>query len=80
MWPQKDVFKKLLEVSCPHYSYPVKNKLKDCTMMKKFMTSGAFSKGRKLGGEPGGKSVVLILGEVEVMAIFDCGSPAAWPR
>jgi hypothetical protein len=29
-------------------------------MMKKFMTSGAFSKGRKPGGDPGGKSVAPI--------------------
>jgi hypothetical protein len=40
-------------------------------MMKNFMTSGAFSKGRKPGGDLGGKSVTPILGETEVMTIFD---------
>jgi hypothetical protein len=40
-------------------------------MMKKFMTSGAFSKGRKSGGEPGWKSVAPIAGEPEVMTISD---------
>jgi hypothetical protein len=50
----KDHFEKLLEATCPNHSYPVKHKLKDCTMMKNFMTSGAFSKGRKPGrGGPG---------------------------
>jgi hypothetical protein len=40
-------------------------------MMKKFMTSGTFSKGSKSGGDPGGKSVAPILGEAKVMKIFD---------
>jgi hypothetical protein len=36
----KDHFEKLLEETCQNNLYPVKHKLKDCTMMKKFMTSG----------------------------------------
>jgi hypothetical protein len=40
-------------------------------MMKKFMMSGAFSKGKKPGGDSGWKSAVPILGEAEVMTIFD---------
>jgi hypothetical protein len=40
-------------------------------MIKKFMTSGAFSKGWDLRGNPGGKGVVSIPGEAEVTAIFD---------
>jgi hypothetical protein len=67
----KNHFKKLLEATCLHHSYPVKHKLKDCTMMKKFMTWGGFSQGRKPGGDSGGKSAVLIPGEGEVMSIFD---------
>jgi hypothetical protein len=35
-------------------------------MMKIFMTSGAFSKGRN----PGGKGATLIPGKAEVMTIF----------
>jgi hypothetical protein len=69
--PPKVHFKKLLEATCPHHSYPIKHKLKDCTLMKKFMMSGAFSKDRKLGGDPGGKSATPILGEADVMTIFD---------
>jgi hypothetical protein len=60
-----DHFEKLLEVSYPHHPYPVKHKLKDCTMMKIFMTSGTPSKGDKSGGEKGGKSVAPIPREVE---------------
>jgi hypothetical protein len=69
--PPKDHFEKLLEAICPHHSYPIKHKLKDCNMMKKFMTSGAFSKGSKMGGDPGGKCVAPIPGEAEVMTSFD---------
>jgi hypothetical protein len=39
----KDHFEKLLKVNYLNHSYPVKHKLKDCTMMKNFMTSGALS-------------------------------------
>jgi hypothetical protein len=39
--PPKDHFEKILEAACPHHPYPVKHKLRDCTMMKKFMSSGA---------------------------------------
>jgi hypothetical protein len=62
---------KLLKVTYPHHAYPVKHKLKDCTMMKKFMTSGAFSKGKKPRGDPDGKRVPPIPGEAEIMTIFD---------
>jgi hypothetical protein len=54
-WPPKDHFKKLLKATCPHHSYPIKHKLKDCTMIKNFMMSMALSKGRKPREGPGGK-------------------------
>jgi hypothetical protein len=41
-WQLKDHFKKLLEVTCPNHTYPIKHKLKECTMMKNFMTTGAL--------------------------------------
>jgi hypothetical protein len=69
-WQTKDHFKKLVKVICPNHSYLVKQKPKDCTTMKKFMMSGAFSKGRKPRGAHG-KGAVRILGEVKVMTIFD---------
>jgi hypothetical protein len=69
--PPKDYFEKLLEVTCPHRPYPIKHKLKNCTMIKKFIMLRAFSKGSKPGGDPGGKSAAPIPGEAEVMTIFD---------
>jgi hypothetical protein len=39
-------------------------------MMKFFMTSGAFSKGRKPVGDPSGKDVTPLPGDAEVMTIF----------
>jgi hypothetical protein len=36
--PPKDHFKKILEEACPHHPYPIKHKLRDCTIMKKFMS------------------------------------------
>jgi hypothetical protein len=65
----KDHFEKLLEAACPNHTHPVKHKLKDCTMMKNFMTSGALSKGEKPEGDPGGKGAVPFPEEEAVMAI-----------
>jgi hypothetical protein len=73
-WPSKDHFKKLLEATYLHHPYPVKHMLKDCTMIKKFMMTGTFSRGSKPGGEPGEKSVVPIPEEAKVMTTF------GWPR
>jgi hypothetical protein len=33
-------FEMLLEETCTNHAYPVKHKLRDCDMMKNFMTSG----------------------------------------
>jgi hypothetical protein len=69
-WQQKDHFKKLHKATRPNHSYLVKHKLKDCTVMKNFMTSVALLKCRKLEGDPGGKDATPIPEEVEVMTIF----------
>jgi hypothetical protein len=61
---------KLLEVTCPNHAYPVRNKLKECTMMKNFMASRALSMGKKPEGEPGGKAVTPFPGEEVVMSIY----------
>jgi hypothetical protein len=36
--PPKDHFDKILEAPCPHHPYPSKHKLRDCTMMRRFMS------------------------------------------
>jgi hypothetical protein len=70
-WSPKDHFEILLKATCQHHSYHVKHKLKDYTMMKNFMTSRAFSKGSKPGGDIGGKSAPPIPDEAEVVTIFN---------
>jgi hypothetical protein len=67
----KDHFEKLLEETCQNNLYPVKHKLKDCTMMKKIHDIGVLSKGRKPMGDLGGKDATPIPGEAMVMTIFD---------
>jgi hypothetical protein len=35
--PPIDHFEKLLKETCPNHAYPIKQKLRDCDMMKNFM-------------------------------------------
>jgi hypothetical protein len=44
-----DYFKRLLEEACPNHAYPVRHKLKDCSMMRSFMTLGSLTWGAELG-------------------------------
>jgi hypothetical protein len=64
-------FKKLLEAASPNHAYPIKHKLKDCTMMKNFMTSGALSKGKKPERDPGRKGLPPFPEEEALMSIYD---------
>jgi hypothetical protein len=43
VWPPTDHIKRLLEEACPNHAYPIWHKLKDCIMMKSFMTSGSLT-------------------------------------
>jgi hypothetical protein len=69
-WPPKDHFEKLLKATYLHDPYHVKHELKDCTMIKKFITSGTLSRGSKPGGDQGGNRVAPIPEEAEVMTVF----------
>jgi hypothetical protein len=73
--PPKDHFEKILEVACLNHPCPVKHKLRDCTMMKKFITSGVPSGGDKPRRDLGGKRVTPRLGETEVGTIIDWSQP-----
>jgi hypothetical protein len=42
-WQPADHFKKHLEATCPNHTYPIWHKLKECTMMKNYMTMGTFA-------------------------------------
>jgi hypothetical protein len=65
----KDHVEKLLEATCLNHMYPIKHKLKGCTMMKNLMTSRVISKGKKPQRDPGGKGTMNFLGEEAVMMI-----------
>jgi hypothetical protein len=41
--PPTDHFKMLLEEGCPNHAYPVRHKLKNCGMIRSFMTSGSLT-------------------------------------
>jgi hypothetical protein len=57
-------------MACPNHAYPVKRKLKECTMMKNHMTSGGLAKGKKPEGDPGGKVDASFPEEEAVMSIY----------
>jgi hypothetical protein len=66
--PPKDHFEKILAATYPHHLYPVKHKLRDCTMMWRFKSSA--------GTPPGGDELArdrrggaMVLGEAEVATI-----------
>jgi hypothetical protein len=42
--PLIDHFERLLEEACPNHAYPIKHKLKDCSMMKNFVSSGSLTR------------------------------------
>jgi hypothetical protein len=43
-WQPTDHFKKLLEETYLYHTYPIKHKLKECTMMKNYMTTGTLAR------------------------------------
>jgi hypothetical protein len=70
-----DHFENFLEATCPNHTYPVRHKLKECTMMKNCMTTGTFSRGKKPEGDPMGKAVASFLEEKAVMSIYKGMAP-----
>jgi hypothetical protein len=80
--PPKDHFEKVHEAACPHHPYPIKHKLRDCTMMKRFMFSNKPADGDELARDLGGKGTGL--GEAKVrpsLADHDpsLGTLCGWP-
>jgi hypothetical protein len=52
-----DYLKRLLEEACPNHTYPVRHKLKDCGMMRSFMSSGCLTWGAEPDEGPNGSNV-----------------------
>jgi hypothetical protein len=57
-------------MACLNHAYLVKHKLKDCTIMKNFMTMGTLSKGKKPERDLGGIGTASSHGEAAVMMIY----------
>jgi hypothetical protein len=70
-----DHFKKLLEASCPNNMYPVRHKLKECTMIKNYMTMETFAKGKRPEGDLAGKAASPFPDEKAVMLIYGGPGP-----
>jgi hypothetical protein len=66
--PPKDNLEKIFEAACPHHPCPIKHKLMDCPMMRRFMSSIGTPPGSdELARDPRGRGIVL--GEAEVTTI-----------
>jgi hypothetical protein len=57
---------KLLKVTCPNHAYPIKNKLKESSMMKNYMTVVAL-----IEGDPTGKATAPFPREEAVLSIYN---------
>jgi hypothetical protein len=62
-------FERLLEEACPNHTYPIKHKLRDCTMMKNFMVSGSLTRGIGLDEVPDESNMMPFPGEDVFMTI-----------
>jgi hypothetical protein len=62
-------FKRLLKEACSNHAYPIKHKLKDCSMMKNFMTLVSLTRDRVPKEDPGGSDVMPIPREDTVMMV-----------
>jgi hypothetical protein len=76
MWLQTNHFEILLEAACPNHACPIKHKLKDCSMMKNFMTSVFLTRDRELEEDVGGSDVTPFPREdVVTMVYTGCPPP-----
>jgi hypothetical protein len=66
-----DHFERLLEEACLNHVYSIKSKLKDCDMMKIFMTTGSLTRGKEPEGDSSEKGMTPIPGEEVVMTVYD---------
>jgi hypothetical protein len=53
-WLLPDHFKWLLDEAFPNHAYPIKHKLKDCGVMKNFMTLGLLTWDKEPEEDPSG--------------------------
>jgi hypothetical protein len=70
-------FKRLLEEACPNHAYLIRHKLKDCGMMRSFMTSGSLTWGTEPDEEPNGNDAAPFPEGNTIMTVFG-GRPLVW--
>jgi hypothetical protein len=75
--PPTDQFKRLIEEACPNHTYPVRHKLKDCGMMRSFMTSGSLTWGVELDEGMNGSDTTPFSEENTIMIVYGgCPPPS----
>jgi hypothetical protein len=67
--PPTNHFERLLKEACPNHMYPIKHKLRGCTMMKNFMVSGSLTRGIGLDEVPDESNMMPFPGEDVFMTI-----------
>jgi hypothetical protein len=65
-----DHFMRLLEDAYPNHGYPVRQKLKDCVMMRSFVTSGTLTYGAELDEGSDGSDTTPFPGENVVLTVY----------
>jgi hypothetical protein len=70
-WPCTNHLGRLLKETCPNHAYLVKHKLRDCNMMKSFMTSGSLSRGMEVNEVPDEGDATPFPGEEALRTICD---------
>jgi hypothetical protein len=68
--PPRDHFKRLHEEACPNHVYRVRHKLKDCGMMRSFMTSRSLTWDAELDEGPNGSDTMLFPEENTAMMVY----------
>jgi hypothetical protein len=68
--PPTDHFEKLFKEMCLNHTYSVKHKLRDCGMMKSFMTTGSLPRGMEITDDPTEGDTTPFPGEDAIKAIF----------
>jgi hypothetical protein len=77
--PPTNHFEKLLEDICSNHAYPVKHKLRDCSMMKNFVASGSLARGMEVDDVPDEGDTMPFPREDQVMTIYN-GHPSPGMR
>jgi hypothetical protein len=72
-----DHFKGLLMEACSNHAYPIRHKLKDCGMMRSFMTSGSLTWGVELDEGPDGSDTMPLSDANVVMTVYEGHPPPA---